>query len=82
MPLTGEVFKRENVKVHKFLNSLTQVTEAWKWVEKSKGVRDDMRALMEYYDGSTNGECHMNITRVDLKELHFKRQDDSHLKSM
>ena len=29
-PLTGAVFKRNNVDFHKFLKSLTQGTEAWK----------------------------------------------------
>ena len=30
LPLTGAVFKRNNVDLHKFLKSLTQGTEAWK----------------------------------------------------
>ena len=29
-PLNGAVFKRYNVEVHKFLNSLTHGTKAWK----------------------------------------------------
>ena len=31
-PLTGAVFKRDNVKVHKFLNSPTQGIKAWKFI--------------------------------------------------
>jgi len=65
-PLTGAVFKWDNVEVHKSLKSLIQGTEAWKW--------SVMLALRERYDGSAEGE-HMNIMKADLKELYFKRQD-------
>ena len=33
-PLTGAFYKRHNIEVHKFLKSLTQVTEAWRWIDK------------------------------------------------
>jgi len=57
------------------LKSLTQGTEAWKWIEKSKGGRAAMKSLRERYDGSAEGERRMNITKVDHKELYFKCQD-------
>ena len=68
-PLTGAVFKRYNVKVHKFLKSLTQGTKYCKCIEKSKVVRDDMKALRYHYNGSSKGERRMNITKSDLREL-------------
>ena len=52
-PLTGAVFKIDNIKVHKFLKSLTLGTKAWKWIDKSKGGRDSMKALRDHFDGST-----------------------------
>ena len=74
-PLTVAVFKRAHVEFHKFLKSLTQDTKAWKRIEKSKGGRDDMKALRENYYGSAEVECCMNITKADLKDLYFKQQD-------
>ena len=44
-PLTGAFFKRENVKFHKFLKSITQGTKAWKWIDNSKGGSGAMKAL-------------------------------------
>ena len=44
-PLNGAVFKRENVKTENFLKYFTQVTDSWKWIEKSKGGRDAMKDL-------------------------------------
>ena len=76
-PLTVEFFNRDNFEVHKFLNSLTQGTKSWKWIEKSKGGRDSMKARRENYYGSVEGGRHMNITKLYLKELYFKRQDVS-----
>ena len=35
-PLTGAVFKIDNIEAHKILKSFTQGTEYWKWIEKSK----------------------------------------------
>ena len=74
-PLTSEVFKRDSVEFHKFLKALTQRTKDWKWIEKSKGVRDIIKVLRENYYGSDKGERHMNITEADLKEIYFKLQD-------
>ena len=71
-PLSIAVFKRDKVEVHKLLNYLTQGTEAWKWIENSKGGRDAMKSLMEHYDDSSKVKHHMNITKLDLKELYFK----------
>ena len=68
-PLTGAVSQRYNVGIHKLLNSLTQGTEAWKWIESYKVGRDNMKTLMENYDGSTEGESCMKITKADMKEL-------------
>ena len=48
-PLSGTVSNRYNVKVQKFLNSLTEDTKAWKWIEKSKGGRDYMKELRVHY---------------------------------
>ena len=74
-PLTGVVFKRDNVEVYKFLKYLTQGNEAWKWIDNFKGLRDDMKSLREHYYGSAKGRSHMNTTKADLKDLYFKRQD-------
>ena len=48
-PLTGAVYKRGNSEVHKFLKSLTQVTEAWKGIEKCRGGLQEMKSLREHY---------------------------------
>ena len=74
-PTTGEVFKRDKFKVHKFLNPLTEGTKDWKCIDKSRGGRDAMKALGEHYNRSTKGDCNMNITKVNLKDLYFKHQD-------
>ena len=74
-PLTGKVFKRDNVKFHKLLNSLTQGNKAWKWIEKSKWGTDSMNSLREYHDVSAKVERRMKIIKAGLKELYFKRQD-------
>ena len=34
-----------------------------------------MKALGEHYNRSTKGDCNMNITKVNLKDLYFKHQD-------
>ena len=34
-----------------------------------------MKSLTEYSDSSNEGERFMNITKLDLKELYFKRQN-------
>ena len=73
--LTGAVFKRDNVEVHNFTNSLNQGTKTWKWIEKSRGGRDAMKALREHYYVSSNGGFLLNITKAYLKELYFKFQD-------
>ena len=75
MNLTGAVSKRDNVKYHKFLKSLTQGKKAWKYIENSKGGRDETKALREHYNGSSEGKLLMNITKADLKDLYFKRQE-------
>ena len=69
-PLTGSGFKRYNVKVHKFLESLTQGTEAWKCIKKSKGGTYDIKALRGHYTCSAEGERHNNIKKAYLKELY------------
>ena len=74
-PLTVAGFKRDNIEVHMLLKSLTQGTEAWKWIENSKGGRDAMKALREHYNGSAKGERRMKTPKLELKELYFKRQD-------
>ena len=74
-PLTGAVLNRDNGEFQKFLKSITQGTEASKWIEKSKRGRGDMKALRKHYYAYYEGERHMNITKADLKELYFKRQD-------
>ena len=74
-PLTGSVFNRDNVEVQKLLKSLTKGTEALKCIDKSMGVRDNMKAIREHYNGSAKGELCMNITKVDLKDIYFKYQD-------
>ena len=47
-PMIGPLFNRDNIEFHKFLKSLIQGTKDWKWIEKSKGGRDAMKALMEH----------------------------------
>ena len=73
--MTSAFFKRNNVKVHKFLKSLTQDTEAYKWIENSKGGSNAIKSLREHYTGSGKGEHHMNITEASMKELYFKSQE-------
>ena len=68
-PLNGAVFKRDNVKFHKFLKSLTQGTEAWKWIDNSKVLRGDMKYIRKNYDGSDKDKRFMNITKAGMKEL-------------
>ena len=80
-PLTGAVFKRYKVKVHKFIKSLTQGTKFFKWIDKSKGVRGYIKALREHCDGSSEVNHHMNITKEYLKYIYFKLQDVFLLKS-
>ena len=41
-----------------------------------------MKALREHYDVSAEGKRRMNITKTDMKELYFKRQDVLPLKSI
>jgi len=74
-PLKGASFRKDNQDVLKLLKSLCQGTESWKWMETAKGGRAAMIALQEHYNGSAEGERRLNITRADLKELFFKRQD-------
>ena len=71
-PINGTVFKIDNSEVHTLLNFLTQDTKYWKWIDKSKGGRDYMKAPREHYNGSAESKRHMNITKTDLKELYFK----------
>ena len=69
VPMNGTVFNRDNVKVHKLLKSLTQGTEAWTWIDKSKGGGNAMKFVRDHYDVSSKGERHMNITKAELKDL-------------
>ena len=34
-----------------------------------------MKSLRDHYDGSSEGECCMNITKEDLKELYIKQHN-------
>ena len=74
-PLTGSAFKRYNFKFYKFLKYLTQVTKAWKWIEKSNRGRDALKSLMEHYGDSSKGKRHINIKKANLTDIYFKHQD-------
>ena len=71
-PLTGAVFKRDNVKDHKFLKSFTHGAKAWKCIEKSKVDRYSMKALKDHYNSSAKSKrCTMTNVDVDRKSVNI-----------